>query len=74
MYLTGLYRWEEYRGLNYPVFSVLTRVPTEELGRLHDRMPLMLPENKIDEWIRPETKAEDMLRYAQTDVVIERAG
>ena len=72
LFLAGLYRWEEYRDLKYPVFSVLTREPTEELSKLHDRMPLMLPESRIDEWIKPETNAEEMLKYAQTEVIVEK--
>ena len=73
IFLAGLYRFEEFQDLKYPVFSVLTREPTEELKKLHDRMPVMLPENLIDDWIRPENKAADLVRYAQTEVFIEKA-
>ena len=72
-YLAGLYRIQEYRDLKYPVFSVLTREPSKELRKLHDRMPLILPENIIGEWIDPAAKAEDMLQFAMTDVIIEKA-
>ena len=72
-YLAGLYRIQEYRDLKYPVFSVLTREPSKELRKLHDRMPLILPENIIGEWIDPAAKAEDMLKFARTDVIIEKA-
>ena len=33
----------------------------------------MLPPSVIDDWIKPETKAEAILRYAQKDVIIEKA-
>ena len=68
-WLCGLYRMEE--GL--PVFTVLTREPTEELSRIHDRMPLMLPKEAIADWIRPDTKPEELLKYALTDVILEKA-
>ncbi|MBQ7429382.1 MAG: SOS response-associated peptidase family protein [Butyrivibrio sp.] len=38
-WLCGLYRIED----GYPVFVVLTKEPTAELSKIHDRMPLMLP-------------------------------
>ncbi len=71
-YLAGLYRLEEFRDLHYPVFTVLTTEPTEELRKLHDRMPLILPPSLIDDWIRPDAKAEQLAQYAVTDLLVER--
>lgn len=68
-YLAGIYRIEEYRDLRYPVFSVLTREASEELRRIHGRMPVMLPENMIDSWINPDAKAEELVTRALTDMV-----
>ena len=73
IFLAALYRIEEFQDLKYPVFSVLTRQPSEELKKLHDRMPVMLPENVVNDWIRPENKAEDLVRYALTEVFMEKA-
>ena len=67
-WLCGLYRMED----GFPVFAVLTREPSEELRRIHDRMPLILPKEKIREWIRPGARAEDLLPYALTDMVMEK--
>ena len=72
-YLAGLYRIEESRDLKYPVFAVLTRTPTDELREIHDRMPLMLPESAIDEWISPDGEPNKVVDAAITDVVIEMA-
>lgn len=68
-WLCGLYRIEE--GL--PVFVVLTREPGEEIRFIHDRMPLILPEKCIDNWIRPGSRPEDLLSEALTDMVFEKA-
>ena len=69
-WLAGLYRIED--GL--PVFTLLTKEPTEDpLRRIHDRMPLILPEDRIDEWINPLTNPKDILRYSITDMVMEKA-
>ena len=72
-YLARLYRIEELRNLKYPVFAVLTRAPTDELRRIHDRMPLILPENAIDEWISPNKEPNKVVDVAVTDVVIEKS-
>ena len=58
----------------FPVFAILTREPTEDLRRIHDRMPLMLPKNMIRSWIDPKNKPEDMLPYALTDMAFEKSG
>ncbi|MCR5330675.1 MAG: SOS response-associated peptidase [Lachnospiraceae bacterium] len=68
-WLCGLYRIEE----GYPVFVILTKEPTVQLGRIHDRMPLMLPEDKIDEWINPSTNPETLVYSALSDMVMEKA-
>ncbi len=67
-WLCGLYRMED----GFPVFTVLTREPTEELRRIHDRMPLILPKDRIDDWIKPDTRPEDLLPFALTDMLTEK--
>lgn len=68
-WLCGLYRFEE--GL--PVFVILTREPGENIRFIHDRMPLILPEHCVKDWIRPDTRPEDLLGEALTDVAFEKA-
>lgn len=68
-WLCGLYRIEN----NVPVFVVLTRKPGPELARIHDRMPLILPPEAALEWILPQTRPEDLLQYALTDMEIRAA-
>ena len=67
-WLCGLYRTED--GL--PEFAVLTREPEGELGRIHDRMPLILPEELTDAWISPDSDPEELLGRAVTDMVFEK--
>ena len=69
-WLCGLYRIEE--GL--PVFVVLTRQPGEEIRFIHDRMPLILPKELINPWIHPDTRPEELLGEALTDMVYEKVG
>ena len=65
----GLYRVRN--GL--PEFVILTREPGEGIRFLHDRMPLILPENAIDDWISPDSEPNKVVEKAVTDVVIEKA-
>ena len=67
-WLCGLYRIEN--GL--PVFVILTREPGEALRFLHDRMPLIMPEELVTEWIRPDRKPEELLSRALTDLDFEK--
>ena len=69
-WLCGLYRLEE--GL--PCFVVLTRAPADEIRFIHDRMPLMLPEDRVSEWIRPDADAGALLGEAQTEIQFQLVG
>lgn len=69
-WLCGLYRIEE--GL--PHFVVLTREPASDIRFIHDRMPLMLPKEKIDAWIDPSASADAVAKAALTEMIYERAG
>ena len=72
-YLAGLYRIEKFRDLKYPVFAVLTKTPTAKLQEIHDRMPLILPESAIDEWISPDGEPNKIIETAVSDFIIEKA-
>ena len=67
-WLCGLYRLEN----NLPHFVILTREPTEALREIHDRMPLILPEAYVRDWINPRIAPEPLLPLAVTDLILER--
>ena len=69
-WLCGLYRFEN----NYPSFVILTREPGEQIRFIHDRMPLILPEHLVGEWINPDADPEELVKEAVTDVIAEKAG
>ena len=73
-WIAGLYRMEEKNGLHYPVFTVLTREPSAELRKLHNRMPVILPESVIDDWLLPGSNPEEIINNTLTDMVIETTG
>lgn len=73
IWLAGLYRIEERNNVKYPVFTILTGEPTEDLRKIHDRMPVLLPEQSVDEWISPKSDPERVAKTALTDMVYETA-
>ena len=68
-YLCGLYRFED----DLPVFTILTREPSEELKEIHDRMPLILSGDMINDWINIDTDPYKLLPLSLTDMVFEPA-
>ncbi len=68
-WLCGIYRMEE----GVPCFAVLTREPGETIRFIHDRMPLILPESMIPEWIRPDSCPDRLLASARTDLLFRPA-
>ena len=69
-WLCGLYRFEN----NYPFFVILTREPGEQIRFIHDRMPLILPENLVNDWINPDADPAELVKAAVTDVIAEKVG
>ena len=63
--LAGIYRLEQGQA----VFSVLTRSPAEAVAEIHDRMPVILPQEVAGDWLNPKYKAEEVLRSAVLDLV-----
>jgi len=71
-WLAGLYRIEDISGIQVPVFTVLTREPSEEIRFIHDRMPVILPGVDIEKWINPDSKPDEIIKDAITNMVFEK--
>ena len=65
----GLYSFEN----DMPFFVILTREPGEQIRFIHDRMPLILPEHLVNDWINPSVDPDKLVGEAVTDVVAEKA-
>lgn len=68
-WLAGLYRIQD----SFPVFVILTREPSEQIRFIHDRMPLIMPDSMIEQWIDPTSNPDQLLEYAITDMYYEKA-
>lgn len=72
--LAGLYRIEERKGLQVPVFSVLTRNAIGDLRGIHDRMPLILRREDVDAWVRPDGNPLEIAEKGLTEMCFEKTG
>ncbi len=72
-YLAGLYRFEEHKGNQIPVFAVITREPVAPVSMIHDRMPLILSKESVEEWVRPDGDPAGVVKRALTDLAMEPA-
>ena len=66
-FLAGIYRMEAGK----PVFSILTRSPAEEIAFIHDRMPVILPNEVTADWLNPDYRGDEILRAAITDMAYQ---
>lgn len=67
-WLCGLYRLEN----EMPHFVILTRDATDPLRFIHDRMPLIMPEDLAGEWIKPDADPNALVDAALTDMIAEK--
>lgn len=58
----------------FPHFVVLTQHAAEDIAFIHDRMPLMLPEEAVEDWINPRnSNPSRLLPQALTEMNYEIA-
>lgn len=60
-FLAGVYRLEAGK----PVFTVLTRSAAEGIAFIHERMPVILPNEATSDWLNPKYHGEDILKAAE---------
>ena len=66
LYLAGLYLWTPEMQL--PCFSILTREAPPPLAKIHERMPVILPEAAAKRWLSPDGVYAALLREAREDI------
>ncbi len=72
-YLAGLYRFEEHGGVQIPMFAILTRESVAPVSEIHDRMPLILGKESLNDWIRPDGDPQSIAKKALTKMIMEKA-
>ena len=72
-YIAGLYRYEEHSGMQVPMFSILTREAEGTVRDIHERMPVILDKNSLQDWIRPDGDPSAIVEKALTNMAFEKA-
>ena len=61
-HFAGLYaQWKDPEGRVIPSFTILTTEPNELVAPIHNRMPVILPEEALDIWLHPQADELDLL-------------
>lgn len=66
MYLAGLYMAD--RNAGGARFVILTRPAVESIAFIHDRMPVILPKDRLDEWLSSRHEMGALLEAALEEV------
>lgn len=67
-YMAGIYRMEPQ-----PVFTILTKEPVPEIAFIHNRMPVILPDEMKNDWLNPRFAPEEILRCAVKEMAYQQA-
>ena len=61
--LAGLFSvWKDPEGSEHPTFTIITTEPNELMAPIHNRMPVILPEQHLEQWLDPSYKDADQLK------------
>lgn len=63
IYMAGI--WREERNETLPVFVILTREAAQNIADIHDRMPVILPEEALEDWVSGGDPERLMARAVQ---------
>ncbi|MDJ0652960.1 MAG: SOS response-associated peptidase [Xanthomonadales bacterium] len=58
-------RWKNPADETVISFTILTRQASSRIANLHDRMPVMVPRELMDQWLDPEGPADEILFTGQ---------
>lgn len=63
-FMAGIYHYEH----DIPHFVILTKAAAQGIAFIHDRMPVILPEDAKYDWLNPQYAATDVIRAALDDM------
>ena len=77
LYLAGLYEsWQPQPEQWQRTFTIVTTEPNTLLAPIHNRMPVVLPEDAVDAWLDPQEqdfeKLKQLLRPVSDDYLVAR--
>jgi putative SOS response-associated peptidase YedK len=73
--MAGLYDvWNHPDGYLVPSYTVITKEAQKDIASIHNRMPIILPQSHLDEWLKTESfSTAEALDFARnTNLVLEK--
>ena len=68
-------RWQPAEGAPVETFTIVTADANEQVARIHDRMPVILPMDAVDTWLTgPRDAALALLRPYEAPVALRAVG
>ena len=64
IYMAGIYHLEH----EIPRFVILTRAASQDIEHIHDRMPVILPEEMRSDWLNVKYDANEVIHAAQLNM------
>lgn len=60
--IAGLWEtWRDEHGVVIPTCTILTTAPNPFMAQYHDRMPVILPPERVEEWLSPDAREASQL-------------
>ena len=63
--------WKNSEGQKYNSCTILTTIASESVKHVHDRMPVILQPNTVNDWLNPDTHDIDQLKEILSDGKVE---
>jgi len=66
--MAGLYDvWKHPEGYLIPTYTVITKVAQDDIATIHNRMPIILPQEHLDKWLKTEHfSVSEALEFAKS--------
>lgn len=73
LYLAGIYHLEKHGEVMVPAFAVLTREAAPGISFIHERMPVILPEEAVTDWLNIRMDATKVIQSAMVNMEYQPA-
>ena len=73
LYFAGIYHWEQHGEATFPTFAILTQQAAPKIAFIHERMPVILPAERLRDWLNLQNDVRDILQAALRDMEYQPA-
>lgn len=70
-YLAALWKSYMHEGNKVYCFCIITTAPNEQIGRIHSRMPAIIPAESTQEWLESSGEVLGLLKPMEQEMMVE---